>query len=65
MQDGLTEQNRLFQAFLDARHAHDDARAVHYLDELLKRYPRSPLADQARTARVRTLEDSSGNGSGR
>jgi hypothetical protein len=52
----LTEQNRLFQASLDARDAHDDARAVRYLDELLSRFPNTPLADQAKTARFRALE---------
>jgi hypothetical protein len=53
---GLTEQNRLFQASLDARDAHDDARAIRSLDELLARFPNSPLADQARIARDRAAE---------
>ena len=52
----LTEQNRLFQSFLDARDAGNDAVAVRYLDELLARFPDAPLADQARLARFRTLQ---------
>jgi hypothetical protein len=52
----LAEQNRLFQAFLDARAAGDDARAVRVLDELLTRFPDTPLADQARIGRFRALQ---------
>lgn len=52
----LAEQNRLFQAFLDARAAGDDARAVRMLDELLTRFPDTPLADQARLGRFRALQ---------
>jgi hypothetical protein len=52
----LTEQNRLFQASLDARDAHDDERAVRDLDELLARFPESPLCDQARILRARAVE---------
>jgi hypothetical protein len=52
----LAEQNRLFQAFLDARAAGDDARAIRMLDELLTRFPDTPLADQARLARFRALQ---------
>ncbi len=52
----LAEQNRLFQAFLDARAAGDDARAVRVLDELLTRFPDTPLADQARVGRFRALQ---------
>lgn len=52
----LAEQNRLFQAFLDARAAGDDAHAIRMLDELLTRFPDTPLADQARLARFRALQ---------
>jgi ferric-dicitrate binding protein FerR (iron transport regulator) len=52
----LAEQNRLFQAFLDARDQGDDAGAVKYLNTLLTRFPDTPLGDQARLARFRTLQ---------
>jgi hypothetical protein len=59
----LTEQNRLFQAFIEARDAGDDAAAVRHLDELLTRFPDTPLADQARLARFRALQRLSESGS--
>jgi hypothetical protein len=52
----LADQNRLFQAFLDARDEGNDAAAVRALDELLARFPDTPLADQARLARFRALQ---------
>jgi hypothetical protein len=51
----LTEQNRLFQAALDARAAGDDALVVRSLDALLARFPESALAPEARLLRVRTI----------
>lgn len=60
----LAEQNRLFQAFLDARAAGDDARAVRLLDELLTRFPDTPLADQARLGRFRALQRLGGSAPG-
>jgi hypothetical protein len=58
----LADQNRLFQTFLDARDEGDDASAVRALDELLARFPDTPLADQARLARFRALQRLAGNG---
>jgi hypothetical protein len=55
-QPSLVDQNRLFQAFLDARNQGDDAAAIRALDELLARFPDTPLADQARLARFRALQ---------
>jgi hypothetical protein len=52
----LADQNRLFQAFLDARDEGNDTAAVRALDELLARFPDTPLADQARLARFRALQ---------
>jgi hypothetical protein len=51
----LAEQNRLYQSALEARRRGDDARAVVLLDELLTRFPGSPLAQEARVERVRAL----------
>lgn len=52
----LAEQNRLFRAALDARQAGDDPRAIAYLDELLARFPKTTLAEEARFARARSLK---------
>lgn len=52
----LAEQNRLFRAALEARKAGDDSRAVEYLDELLSRFPKGALTQDARLARQRALE---------
>lgn len=52
----LAEQNRLFQAALDARRAGDDALALKAIDELFARYPDTTLAQEARLARFRALK---------
>jgi len=54
----LAEQNRLLQAALGARRRGDDASAIRSLDELLSRFPTSPLAQEARVERMRALERS-------
>jgi hypothetical protein len=54
--DALAEQNRLFQAALDARAAGDDAAVVRHLDRLLVRFPRTELAREARLTRFRALK---------
>jgi hypothetical protein len=52
----LDEQNRLLQRALGARRQGEDARAVADLDQLLGRYPGSPLAQEARVEKFRALE---------
>jgi ferric-dicitrate binding protein FerR (iron transport regulator) len=52
----LAEQNRLLQSALDARRKGEEARAVEQLSMLLARYPRSPLAQEARVEKFRALE---------
>ncbi len=52
----LTEQNRLFQAALDARRAGDDAAVLRAVDELFSKYPDTTLAQEARLARFRALK---------
>lgn len=52
----LAEQNRLLQSALDARKSGDPTRALAVLDELLTRFPKSPLAQAARVERFRCLE---------
>jgi hypothetical protein len=54
--DALAEQNRLFQAALDARAAGDDAAVVRHLDRLLVRFPKTELAREARLTRFRALK---------
>lgn len=49
--DSLAEQNRLYRAALAAHDRGNDAEARARLDELLSRYPRSPLAPDARRIR--------------
>ena len=51
----LAEQNRIYQGALEARRRGDDARTLAMLDDLLARYPRSPLAQEARVERLRCL----------
>lgn len=48
----LAEQNRLFQAAMAARKSGDDRRVVQLCDELLRRYPSSPLAAVAESERA-------------
>ena len=52
----LSEQNRLLAAALDARRRNDDAKAIVFLNELLRKYPSSPLAEDARVERLRCVE---------
>jgi hypothetical protein len=52
----LAEQNKLFQAALDARRAGDDAAVLRAVDELFARYPDTTLAQEARLARFRALK---------
>ena len=52
----LAQQNRLFQAAMDARRSGDDRRALALLDQLISRYPGSPLEQDARVERFRTLK---------
>jgi hypothetical protein len=52
----LAEQNRLFSAAVAASRRGDDSRAVALIDELLVRYPTSPLVPEARVERFRALK---------
>jgi hypothetical protein len=52
----LSDQNRLLSSALEARKRGDDARALGSLNELLQKYPSSPLAQEARVERLRCLE---------
>lgn len=52
----LAEENRLYRSALEARDGGDDGRARRLLDELLARYPESPLAGPARLERNRLQE---------
>jgi hypothetical protein len=52
----LAEQNKLFQAALDARRVGDDAAVLRAVDELFARYPDTTLAQEARLARFRALK---------
>jgi hypothetical protein len=52
----LAAQNQLFQSALDARQGGDDSRALTLLNQLLARYPTSPLAQEAQVQRFRTLD---------
>jgi hypothetical protein len=51
----LAEENRLFEAGLSARNAGDDGRAADAFGNLLARYPRSVLSEQALAERFRAL----------
>ena len=52
----LADQNRLLGAALEARKRNDDGKAIVFLNELLRKYPSSPLAQEARVERLRCLE---------
>ena len=52
----LGEENRLYQSAMEARNRRDDVTAVAFFSALLTRYPRSPLAQEARVERMRALE---------
>lgn len=55
VRSSLAEENRIFQAAMDAKRRGDDARVVAGLSELLAKYPGSPLAPNARVERFRAL----------
>jgi len=52
----LADQNRLFQAALDARKAGDDVAVLRNLDELLARFPGTALEQDVQLTRIRTLK---------
>lgn len=52
----LAEQNRLFSAAAAARRSGDDRTSLGHLNQLLARYPGSPLAPEARVERFRALK---------
>ena len=52
----LTEENRIYQAAMRAKQSGQDEVMVQQLDRLLLRYPKSPLAPDARVARFRALQ---------
>ena len=54
----LAEENRLFQAAVEARNRGADSETITRLTELLGRYPSSPLAAEARIERMRALRRS-------
>lgn len=47
----LSQQNRVFERGLRARDQGDDRRAAYWFDQLLRRYPNSPLAESAERER--------------
>jgi TolA-binding protein len=51
----LGSQNRLFAEAMDAREQGDPARAARLLDDFVRRYPASPLTQDAYVERFRTL----------
>jgi TolA-binding protein len=51
----LGEENRMFQAAVDARNHGDDARALELFGALLARYPNGRLSEEARVERMRAL----------
>ena len=51
----LAQANALLASALDASRRGNDTLALARLDELLRRYPDSPVADNARVERFRTL----------
>ncbi len=52
----LAEQNRLFSTAVSASRRGDDRRAVALLDELMGRFPKSPILPEARVERFRALK---------
>lgn len=56
----LREENELFRAALAARRAGDAGRAIELVDDLLRRYPGSPLEGAARAERARAREQQRG-----
>jgi len=57
----LDDENRLFQSGLAAERRRELSTARSAFDELLTKYPASPLADEARTARARVVKELSSN----
>ena len=53
----LAAENALLSGAMSQRAGHRNARALAQLDELLARYPRSPLAETARVERLRVLDE--------
>lgn len=51
----LGEENRMFQAAVDARNQGDDARALELFGALLAKYPKGRLAEEGRVERIRAL----------
>jgi hypothetical protein len=52
----LGVENALYQQAIDARNSGEDATMIRHLNELLARFPESPLAEQARAQRERAEE---------
>lgn len=52
----LAEQNRLYSAAVAARQRGDDRTALGHLNQLITRYPKSPLVPEARVERFRALK---------
>jgi hypothetical protein len=52
----LAEQNRMFSEAVAARRSGNDARAIALLEELLAKYPRTPLVPEVRVERFRALK---------
>lgn len=51
----LADENRMFQAAVDARNRGDDRRAIELFGSLLARHPKSRLAEESRVERMRAL----------
>lgn len=52
----LEQENRLFRLAVDARNSGDDALAVRHFEQLLSKYPKSTLAQEAKVERFRALK---------
>ena len=52
----LAEENRLFRSALDARNRGAVSRSAELFGELLRRFPRSVVAEEASRGRLRSLE---------
>ncbi|MFZ5890295.1 MAG: FecR domain-containing protein [Myxococcota bacterium] len=59
----LGEENRMFQAAIDARNRGEEGRALELFAALLARYPNGHLAEEARVERMRALRRT-GNATG-
>ncbi|MGC4088882.1 MAG: FecR family protein [Polyangiaceae bacterium] len=58
----LGEENRMFQAAVDARNHGEEARALELFAALLARYPNGRLAEEARVERMRGLRRTGNTG---